>query len=55
MINDIIIEKIHEIRRDHAKKFNFNVKAICEDYRKKENESKLKIVQHPLRKQLKLR
>jgi hypothetical protein len=44
MIEDPIVEEIHEIRRAHAAKFNFDVAAICADYREREKQSKLKVV-----------
>ena len=32
-----IVEEIREIRDAHAAKFQFDLRAICEDLRKKEN------------------
>lgn len=44
MIIDPIVEEIHKIRREHAAKFNFDVAAICADYRKREKRSQLNLV-----------
>ena len=44
MIKDPIVEEIHKLRREHAAKFNFDVAAICADYRKREKHSKLNLV-----------
>ncbi len=44
MIHDSIVDEIHKIRREHAERFNFDINRMCEDYRKKEKESKLKLV-----------
>ena len=44
MIKDPIVEEIHKIRHEHAAKFNFDVAAICADYRKREKQSKLHLV-----------
>ncbi len=53
MIKDTIIDEIHKVRRQHGEKFNFDVKAICEDYRKEEKESKLMLTTLPPKKPLK--
>lgn len=39
MWDDKILEKIHRIREDHAKSFNYDLKAICEDWRQKQAQS----------------
>ncbi|MBW4601188.1 MAG: hypothetical protein KME29_16830 [Calothrix sp. FI2-JRJ7] len=31
MWEDEILEEIHRIREEHAKAFNYDIKAICED------------------------
>ena len=49
MIDDPIVEEIHKIRREHAAQFNFDVAAICADYREREKRSKLKVVSRPPR------
>ena len=34
MWQDPIVEEIRRIRDEHAKKFNYDLHAICEDFRK---------------------
>ncbi len=34
-MNDPIVNEIRKFRDEHAKMFNFDIKAICDDYRKK--------------------
>jgi len=53
MINDPIVEEIHKIRREHASKFDFDVAAICADYRQREKQSKLQLVSHSPKRRLK--
>ena len=53
MIQDAIVDEIHKIRRKHAESFNFDINAICDDYRKKEKKSKLKLVALPPKRFLK--
>ena len=47
MIEDPIVEEIHKIRREHAAKFNFDVAAICADYRAREKKSKREVISRP--------
>lgn len=35
-MKDPIVEEVREARRKHAEKFNFDLHAICEDLKKKE-------------------
>lgn len=44
MNHDEILEEIHKIREEHAKSFNYDMKAICEDWRKRQAESGRKFV-----------
>ncbi len=39
MWEDEILDEIHRIREEHAKSFNYDLKAICEDWRKKQAQS----------------
>lgn len=39
MWEDEILDEIHRIREQHAKSFNYDLKAICEDWRKKQAQS----------------
>ena len=41
---DPIVEEIHKIRKEFAEKFDYNVDAMFDDLRKKQVESKRKIV-----------
>jgi hypothetical protein len=53
MWKDPIVEELHKIRRDYAKKFNFDPKAIFDDLKQQEKNSELKIVSFPIRKKQK--
>jgi hypothetical protein len=44
MWEDEILEQIHRIREEHAKSFDYDMKAICEDWRKRQAESGKKFV-----------
>jgi len=44
MWKDPIVEEIHKIREKNEKKFNFDIHAICEDFRKKQRDSSRKVV-----------
>ena len=33
---DPIVKEVHRIRDEHAKKFGYDLHAICEDFRKKQ-------------------
>ena len=47
MWQDPIVEEIHRIRDEYAKKFNHDFHAICEDLRKKQSISGHKVVSCP--------
>jgi len=49
MWQDPIVEEVRRIREEHAKKFNNDLHAICEDFRKRQRSSGHKIVSRPLR------
>jgi hypothetical protein len=49
MCDDPIVAEIRRIREEHAKKFNFDVHAICEDLRRLERESGRVYVSRPPR------
>jgi hypothetical protein len=34
-MNDPIVNEIRKFRDEHAKSFNYDIKAICKDYRQK--------------------
>lgn len=39
MWEDEILEEIHRIREEHAKAFNYDIKAICKDWRRRQVQS----------------
>ena len=51
MYEDPIVEEIRKFREERAAKFNYDVRAIAEDARKREQESGRKVVSfaHPER------
>lgn len=51
MWKDEIVEELRKVRDDHARKFNYDLAAIYEDFKKREKKSGLKFVQ-PSRKKL---
>ncbi len=50
MWEDPIVEKIHKIREEHARKFNFDLKAIYDDLKEQEKKSGRQIVSLPIHK-----
>jgi hypothetical protein len=44
---DPIVEEIRKGRREHAAKFNYDLKAICNDFRKREIELRDRVVSLP--------
>jgi hypothetical protein len=49
MWRDEILEEIHKIREEHAKAFNYDLQAICDDLRQKQAESGRQIISLPLK------
>lgn len=49
MWQDEVVEEIHRIREEHAKTFNYNLQAICDDLRKKQAASDRKVILTPLK------
>jgi hypothetical protein len=49
MWKDEVVEKIHKIREEHAKAFNYDLQAICDDLRKKQATSKRQVISKPLK------
>ena len=43
-MNDPIIDEIRKHRDEHAEKFNYDLKLICEDLRKKQAANKANVV-----------
>lgn len=51
MWKDPIVEEVRKVRREHASKLNFDIKAIVEDARKRQRTSKHRIVSFLQKKQ----
>jgi hypothetical protein len=49
MWRDEVLEEIYKIREEHAKSFNYDLKAICDDLRKRQSVSGRKIISTPLK------
>jgi hypothetical protein len=49
MWKDEIVEEIHKIREEHAKAFNYDLQAICDDLRRRQSESGRQIISSPLK------
>lgn len=50
MWNDPIVEEVRKVRDEHAKKFDYDLKAIAADLKKQQESSKMKFVTRPSRK-----
>jgi len=50
MWRDPVVEEIHRVRDEQAKRFGYDLHAICEDIRKKQAMSGQKVVSRPPRK-----
>ena len=49
MWKDEVLEEIYRIREEHAKSFNYDLQAICNDLRKKQFTSSRRIISTPLK------
>lgn len=49
MWRDEILEEIYKIREEHARGFNYDLKAICDDLRKRQVVSGRKVISKSLR------
>ncbi|WYM00734.1 MAG: hypothetical protein ACFKPT_23945 [Gloeotrichia echinulata GP01] len=49
MWRDEILEEIYKIREEHARAFNYDLKAICDDLRQRQATSGRTIISKPLR------
>ncbi len=47
MFKDPIVEEVRAIRQQHAARFNFDLRKIAEDLKKKERQSERKLVSFP--------
>jgi hypothetical protein len=52
MQKDPIVEELRNIRKAHAAKFNYDLKAICVDMKKKEKECGHPLVSLPAKRRL---
>lgn len=50
MWNAPIVEEVRKVRNDHARKFNYDLKAIAADLKKQQQAGKRKVVSLPSRK-----
>jgi hypothetical protein len=44
-----VLEEIYRIREEHAKSFNYDLQAICDDLRRKQSTSGRIIISAPLK------
>lgn len=49
MCKDEVLEEIYKIREEHARAFNYDLEAICDDLRQKQAESGRQIISQPLK------
>jgi hypothetical protein len=49
MWSNDVLEEIYKIREEHAKAFNYDLKAICDDLRKRQAESGRQLISKPLK------
>ena len=49
MCKDEVLEEIYKIREEHARVFNYDLEAICDDLRQKQAESGRQIISQPLK------
>ena len=49
MWKDEVLEEIYKIREEHAKAFNYDLKAICDDLQKKQGASGRQLILNPLK------
>ena len=52
-MKDPIVEEIRKIRQAHAARFNYNLKAICADFKEKEKKCGHPVVSFPPKRHLK--
>jgi hypothetical protein len=53
MKEDLIVEEIRELRKLHAARFNYDLRAICADLREKEKDYGHRVVSLPAKIHLK--
>lgn len=47
MLNDPIVEEVRRIRQEYAKQFDYDVRAIADDLRKREQQHRERLVSFP--------
>jgi hypothetical protein len=52
MLEDAVIQELHESREVHAKRFNYDIKAIMADLKAKETSLAPRLVQRPIKRRL---
>jgi hypothetical protein len=52
MWRDEILEEIYRIREEHAKAFNYDLEAICDDLQQRQAASGRKMISKPLKQPL---
>ncbi|MFB2919317.1 hypothetical protein [Aerosakkonema funiforme] len=52
MWKDEVLEEIYKIREEHAKSFNYDLQAICDDLQKRQAESGRQLISQPLKQRL---
>jgi hypothetical protein len=55
MLEDAVIQELHESREAHAKSFNYDVKAIVADLKVKEAALAHRLVQRPIKRRQEVR
>ena len=46
-MKDPIVEEVRRVRDEYARQFNYNLDAICDDLRKKQDQKGRKVVSFP--------
>ena len=49
-MKDPIVEEVRRVRYEYAKKFNYDLDAICDDLRKKQSQKEHKVISFPPKK-----
>ncbi len=47
MIKDTIVDEVRKVRDEYAKQFNYDLRAICQDLQKKQEQPGKNIVSFP--------
>ena len=47
LLNDPIVEEVRRIRQEYAKQFDYDVRAIADDLRKREQQHRERLVSFP--------